>query len=273
MKKLIAITMAVVLLLAMMAFPAVATADPGPHDDGYITLDDTHTSLHYWDAGTVPNAWAWNYDDWYLTIATTGNALVKIEWFDWYPTNDVYELWVDGALQGTNPAGGTGTWQGWLSKGVHQVRIDWIYYQTNKPLINGGSYYDIKFTVLAQTIPLNIDIKPGSDPNSINPGEQGVLPVAILGSSIDVSTIDLSKPITLGGAAVTSRGSAKAPKLAVSFEDVDGDGLMDLVAFFRVQDLVDSGALDETTTQLKLEAETTGGMPISGIDLVRIVPP
>ena len=268
-RKVFSILFAVVLVL--MAFPAVASADPGPHDDGYITLDDTNTFLHYRDKVTILNAWAWNYDDWYLTIATTGNALVKIEWFDWYPTNDVYELWVDGALQGTNPAGGTGTWQGWLSKGVHQVRIDWIYYQTDRPPIPGGSYYDIKFTVLAQAIPLNIDIKPGSDPNSINLKEQGVLPVAILGSSVDVSAIDLST-ITLGGTGVTSRGSAKAPKLAVSFEDVDGDGSMDLVAFFRVQDLVASGALNATTTELMLEADTTGGVPTSGTDTVNVVP-
>ena len=121
--------------------------------------------------------------------------------------------------------------------------------------------------------PVTIDIKPGSDsdPNSINPEEQGVLPVAILGSSIDVSLIELST-ITIGGAEVTSRGSAKAPKMAVSFEDIDGDGFMDLIAFFRVQDLVAAGALDGSTTELMLEAETTGGVLISGIDTVNVVP-
>ena len=119
--------------------------------------------------------------------------------------------------------------------------------------------------------PVTIDIKPGSDPNSINPEEQGVLPVAILGSSIDVYSIDL-ETITLGGTMVTTRGSAKAQKLAVSFEDVDGDGFIDLVAFFRVQDLVDSGALDGATTGLMLEAETTGGVPICGTDTVNVVP-
>jgi len=120
---------------------------------------------------------------------------------------------------------------------------------------------------------VEIDIKPGSDPNSINLGDHGVLPVTILGSpSFDVDTIDLSS-ITLGGESVTTRGPAKAPKLAVSYEDVNGDDLMDLVAFFSVQELVTSGALGETTTELMLEAETTDDVSICGIDSVRVVPP
>jgi hypothetical protein len=119
---------------------------------------------------------------------------------------------------------------------------------------------------------VTIDIKPGSDPNSINLTEQGVLPVAIFGSStFDVDSIDLST-IEIGGAGVASRGSAKASKMAVSFEDVDLDGIMDLVAFFRVQDLVAEGALEGTTNKLMLEAETTGGVPIYGTDDVNVVP-
>ena len=145
-----------------------------------------------------------------------------------------------------------------------------IKFQATAPAWGGcGTYGQVAFNLIELWGPatVDIDIKPGSDPNSINLKEQGVLPVAILGSSIDVSTID-PNTITLGGADVAFRGSAKAPKLAVSFEDVDGDGLMDLVAFFRVQALV----LDENTTQLMLEAQTTGGMLIAGIDMVNVVP-
>ena len=150
-----------------------------------------------------------------------------------------------------------------------------IKFEATAPAWGGcGGYGQVAFNMikLYGPYPVAIDIKPGSDPNSINPNEQGVLPVAILGSSIDVSTID-PETITLGGTGVTSRGSAKKTlKLAVSFEDVDGDGIMNLVAFFRVQELVDSGALVETTTQLMLEAETTGGVPIYGTDAVNVVP-
>jgi hypothetical protein len=123
---------------------------------------------------------------------------------------------------------------------------------------------------------LTIDIKPGSYPNSINLGDMGVLPVAILGTPVyDVYTIDLDS-ITLGGTEVTSRGSAKAPKMAVSFEDVNDDGYMDLMAFFSIKELVAGDALDEYTTELKLEMTIDGGTYPS-LDLlydsVRVVPP
>ena len=149
-----------------------------------------------------------------------------------------------------------------------------VWVVVNSILGDQQSYFVYGLVEEIALIPVEIDIKPEGDPNSINLGDQGLLPVAVLGSpTFDVYTIDLFKPITLGGTGVTSRGSAKAPKLAVSYEDVNGDGLMDLVAFFSVQDLVASGALHETTTELMLEAETTGGVPIWGIDSVRVVPP
>lgn len=113
----------------------------------------------------------------------------------------------------------------------------------------------------------SIDIKPGSDPNSINLGEQGKLPVAILGSlDLDVTQIDPAT-IMLGDAGLATRG--KAAKLAYSFEDVNEDGYTDLVAHFNVQEL----GLTETTTSLTLIANLFGGLGINGTDSVRIVPP
>ncbi len=128
-------------------------------------------------------------------------------------------------------------------------------------------------TVTVKPIPVDIDIKPGSDPNSINIGEKGLLPVAILGSNtFDVADIDPST-IELGGASLASRGSAKAPKMAYSLEDVDGDGHIDLIAFFSVTDLVEVGVLTDTTVELILTAELYSGPSIAGSDSVRVVPP
>ena len=133
-------------------------------------------------------------------------------------------------------------------------------------------YLEITYT-LPTAITVSIDVKPGSDPNSINLGDQGLLPVAILGEAdFDVSNINAST-IELEGVDMTTRGSAKAPKLAYSFEDVNGDGYTDLMAFFSIADLVLEGVLTETTTALTLTATLYDGTSTEGTDSVRLVPP
>jgi hypothetical protein len=121
-----------------------------------------------------------------------------------------------------------------------------------------------------------IDIKPGSFPNSVNLGDQGLLPVAILGSAtLDVSQIDPST-ILIGGVGLASRGSAKAPKLSYSIADVNGDGYPDMMLFFSIQALVAAGVLTSTTTSLTVTGylyPAYGGTAISGTDSVNIVPP
>lgn len=122
-------------------------------------------------------------------------------------------------------------------------------------------------------VPVDIDIKPGSDQNSICLSDSGLLPVAILSTAtFDATEIDLEEPLLLGGAAVSSRGSWKAPKIASSIEDVDGDSDLDMMVFFSVPDLVSAG-LTTTTTMLELTATLTDGTHITGTDSVRIVPP
>jgi hypothetical protein len=118
---------------------------------------------------------------------------------------------------------------------------------------------------------ITIDIKPGSDPNSINLGEHGVLPVAILGTSdLDVTAIDPAT-VKIGGVILKTRGSMKAPKFAYSFEDVNSDGFTDMMTFFDVQQLVSEGVLQETTTELLLSGNLYVGSPILGSDSVNIV--
>jgi len=112
---------------------------------------------------------------------------------------------------------------------------------------------------------LDVDIKPGSDPNSVNVGSKGVLPVAILSAydKIDPYDIDLES-IELGGVVLDK----------YSFEDVDDDGDVDLMLHFKMSELTDGGALDEDTTELTLTALAYAEeIPVEGTDSVRIVPP
>lgn len=77
------------------------------------------------------------------------------------------------------------------------------------------------------TISVEIDIKPGSFPNSINLKSKGVVPVAILGSaSFNVDDVAVNT-VTFTGAS----------PVRFSFADVNLDGYVDLVFHFRTQDL------------------------------------
>jgi hypothetical protein len=72
----------------------------------------------------------------------------------------------------------------------------------------------------------SIDVKPGTDPNSINLASNGVIAVAIFTTGeFDASLVDASTVLFAGACAVHS-----------GLEDVDGDGDLDMVLQFRVQD-------------------------------------
>lgn len=114
-------------------------------------------------------------------------------------------------------------------------------------------------------IPVSIDIKPGSFPNSVNLGANGTVPVAILSSSsFDAGTVDPST-VELAGAAVNLRGRGTP---MASLEDVNGDGFRDLVVHVSTEAL----QLAETDVEAVLTGRTFGGTPIHGADSVRIVP-
>ncbi len=112
---------------------------------------------------------------------------------------------------------------------------------------------------------VSIDIKPGSDPNSINPGSNGNIPVVIFGAdTFDVTTVDLTT-VMLADAGIKARG--KKGDLMSSFEDVDGDGLLDLIIHIDTQGLV----LGDDDVEAHLTGETFDGFPIFGTDAIRLV--
>lgn len=105
---------------------------------------------------------------------------------------------------------------------------------------------------------VQIDVKPGSYPNSINLGARGVVPVAILTSeALDATTVD---PVSVL--------FADAAPLRWAYEDVDYDGDDDLVFHFKILEL----NLTDASTVAILTGQTFGGQPFMAADTVNIVP-
>jgi len=125
-----------------------------------------------------------------------------------------------------------------------------------------GTTSHLSIFIVAEPPRVTIDIKPGSDPNSINLCSKGVIAVAILTTEdFDASTVDpLSVEFGPDGATEThGRGHP---------EDVDGDGDEDLVLHFRTQET----GIGRDDTEACLTGQTFDGLPIQGCDSVRIVP-
>ncbi len=113
-------------------------------------------------------------------------------------------------------------------------------------------------------IAVDIDIKPGSDPNSINLGSNGVVPVAILGSpDFDAATVDPFS-VELAGSQVRLKGKSGN---AGSLKDVNEDGFLDLV----VQVCTSGLLLVEGSSEAVLTADLNGGGTIYGVDTANIV--
>jgi hypothetical protein len=127
------------------------------------------------------------------------------------------------------------------------------------------NYDDFTFEGIAAFVPVSIDIKPGSYPNSINIGSSGVIPVAVLSTnSFDATEIDPST-VSLAGATIKLVGKGT---LLSHREDINGDGLIDFVC----QVLTEEFLVEPGETTAVLEALTVDGVAIRGEDSVRIVP-
>src|SRR6185436_20430672 len=120
----------------------------------------------------------------------------------------------------------------------------------------------------AEEIAAAMDIKPGSCPNSFNPGSHGVLPVALVGSEtfdvtqVDLSTLQLARADGVGGSVAPLQGP---PGPHITVADVatpfageecgcgtgGSDGILDLDMKF---------ASDDLSTELQLESLPKGAL-------------
>lgn len=113
---------------------------------------------------------------------------------------------------------------------------------------------------------VQIDIKPGSDPNCFNNDGHGVIPIAILGApDFDVRDID---PGTIGLEYLEEiKAVRKNDKLLANYEDIDSDGYEDLEMQFQYADIV----FIEGYGTLTLTGELYDGTPIAGKDSICFV--
>ncbi len=125
-----------------------------------------------------------------------------------------------------------------------------------------GGFFDLAVRGTTQGpvsfIPVQIDIKPGGSPNAINPRAQGVIPVAIVSTStFDATTVDPAS-VRFGLAAAPARNGTG------QVEDVNGDGLNDLVLHFDTQ----ATGIACGDTSAALTGRTSSGVAIQGSDSI-----
>lgn len=110
-------------------------------------------------------------------------------------------------------------------------------------------------------VPILIDIKPATLPNSINPRSKGKIPVAILTTpSFDATAVD---PTTiLFGATGVETGPVH-----FAMEDVDGDGDIDMVLHFVTQDT----GITCGDTSASLTGMIFSGLRVKGSDTIETV--
>lgn len=114
-------------------------------------------------------------------------------------------------------------------------------------------------------IAVDIDVKPGSDPNCFNVNGHGVIPVAILGSDmLDVMQIDVAT-LSFGGLDVRVRGENRP---MCSMDSSNDDAYPDLVCQFED----DPGMWVAGNGEASLSGALFDGTAISGSDSICVVP-
>lgn len=161
-------------------------------------------------------------------------------------------------------------WESWSTptdNTFEPVTATKVRFALNNCDITHGWIYEFEVYLEPLVIDVTIDIKPGSDPNSINcKNTKGVIPVAILTTDdFDATTVDHTT-VAFGPSGATEIHTNRSG-VARHEEDVDGDGDTDLVFHFRFGDT----GLACVDTEATLTGSTSDGTEIVGTDAIRIV--
>lgn len=130
----------------------------------------------------------------------------------------------------------------------------------------GGESLNVAFltTVQRSFLPVTIDIQPGDAVGAIPHGRPGRVPVAIY-STPEFSTVAEINPMTL----TFGRTGDENSWIACNSDDLNGDGLVDLICFFDPR----AAGFQVGDTEGILKGQTYSGEDVQGSDAVRIVPP
>jgi len=186
--------------------------------------------------------------------------------YRWIEGSVEFTLWAPVGANGEAPLSLGDIVPEYLSIGTHTLTLE---------VTDGKDIVSDDMVLTIEIAPITIDIKPGSYPNSINLGSNGVVPVVILSTTdFDATDPTLVNPdnVFLAGSGVRVRG--KGNKFLASEEDVDGDGLMDLVVKVETENL-DPGLFAEGGAYLTInEADDPDSIVFyRGWDEITIVPP
>jgi hypothetical protein len=154
----------------------------------------------------------------------------ELYWHYW-TRSDALDLWSFSAIGAGDRLLSDGAWDGWV--------------------------YGSGLPPRDPSLLVEIDVKPGSEPNAINLFSRGVIPVAILGTdTFDAGDVD-PDTLTFGpdqAAPIHSPGP--------HFDDINGDGFEDLVAHFATAET----GIAFDAVEACVSGETLGGNPFEGCD-------
>lgn len=254
---------------------AELTGSPGFVDGDYGTCSAPYP---YGDSGlSSASAWIWGSPDGVCTWNEPDGEAVRVE-EEWelnnlngtftlaFSADNKCAAYVNGDLVGTNTSWSSSTSVELTNLGLGTNTIEIRASNDGGP---AALRYELWGPEQPTSIALDIDVKPGNgdEVDPINPSAKGVIPVAVYSTAdFDATTLDAST-LRFGSTAVVDADGGADAAHGGHAEDVDGDGLVDLMLHFSTQD----AGFEDGDTEAMLVGQTDDGTDAVGTDEIRTV--